>query len=865
MDNLGNFRDEVKARLKKLNNPSLAAAFAIRAGLRVLPILASGVDEGREFLWFWKKSDRTQHLLALLQAYNSACFMVINPNASIAVRTFAVGEAVVRAAEAIDANAITAATIITSAAHTFAATQAFATARDAIKHSADAAAYAIHATHTVYTTINTTTDLTDWFKIELKVLTDSLNSVHYLQTDLRHNLPSHLAHLYPVFIVQLKKARNEGFDYWANWLEARWQGKAFDIEHLTQSVVLDESVTAMAPTAFNAYLKSLQHTKASGSLNRVRAIFIGSGEAGKTSLIRILRGEMVREGREPMTAGVEIYRWPLPDSPILADLWDFGGQVMAHATHQFFLRERCLYVLVLQCRPQLNPNEEAKYWLEHIRAFGKDAPVLIVGNKADILRVDLDQNGLREKYRNIFDFYDISCTEAHSNYRSHFVKFYDDFVKQLKQLDTHSLLLPNEHLTVLQQLEQFSSQETFLPQAKFDKICQVQQIPEKGCLDRAWLLDLLDKLGVVIHFPEIPYVKDFVLNPRWLTYGVYTLLYSKQLEYQDGLLREQDVPDILQVQKVMDNLGNVLKYPHDKCRFIIDAMVQFQLCYRTDQNTLIIPAKLPSSRPNLNFDKHGALAFDFDCEGLLPRHLIANFIVQHHADIDHTVWQNGVQLRSKSFEANALVEADEHNRRLSLWIKGNQADWYFATLYNTVKQMLGKMPKLLVQEWIRLPGAEIDPIDPRQRASFQQLLALKRSGQDTYFSTGGSLYSVKELLKIIPKEQLPSPPFNNNSFQPQEDNKIMSYQPQTWEKLIVLLTGTVFIALIGFLLIRNEPFADRNLVVLARILLSVIAGLFSATIPGFLNIDFSVKGLAIRATGALAMGVLTYIMTPTVL
>ena len=75
----------------------------------------------------------------------------------------------------------------------------------------------------------------------------------------------------------------------------------------------------------------------------------------------------------------------------------------------------------------------------------------------------------------------------------------------------------------------------------------------------------------------------------------------------------------------------------------------------------------------------------------------------------------------------------------------------------------------------------------------------------------------------------------------------------------------VFIVLIGFLLIRNEPFADRNLVVLARILLSVIAGLFSATIPGFLNIDFSVKGLAIRATGAFAMGALTYLMTPTVL
>ena len=272
MNNLGNFRDEVKARLTKLNNPSLAAAFAIRAGLRVLPILASGVDEGQEFLWFWKKSDRTQHLLALLQAYNTACFMVINPNAIIAIRALAVGDAAVRATDATtDANAITVAAI-TTVAHAFAATQAFATARDATKHTAAAVAYAVHATQAVRTTTNSTTSLIDLFRKELKVLTKSLNSVHYLQTDLRHDLPSHVIHLYPVFMFQLKKARDEGFDYWANWLEARWQGQAFDMEHLKQSVVLDESVTAMAPTAFNAYLKSLQHTKASGSLNRVRAI-----------------------------------------------------------------------------------------------------------------------------------------------------------------------------------------------------------------------------------------------------------------------------------------------------------------------------------------------------------------------------------------------------------------------------------------------------------------------------------------------------------------------------------------------------------------------------------------------------------------
>ena len=79
--------------------------------------------------------------------------------------------------------------------------------------------------------------------------------------------------------------------------------------------------------------------------------------------------------------------------------WDFGGQVMAHATHQFFLRSKCLYVIVLAGRAEINSNEEAEYWLEHVRAFGDSAPVLLVGNKADVMPVHLDLRTLKRNIR----------------------------------------------------------------------------------------------------------------------------------------------------------------------------------------------------------------------------------------------------------------------------------------------------------------------------------------------------------------------------------------------------------------------------------------------------------------------------------
>ncbi len=92
-----------------------------------------------------------------------------------------------------------------------------------------------------------------------------------------------------------------------------------------------------------------------------------------------------------------------------------------------------------------------------------------------------------------------------------------------------------------------------------------------------------------------------------------------------------------------------------------------------------------------------------------------------------------------------------------------------------------------------------------------------------------------------------------------------TYQPQVWEKLVVYLAGLLFIGLIAFLVVRNEPIADPNFVVFIRIILSILTAAMGATIPGMLNVGFNRRGFVIRASGALALFVVTYLLTPTVL
>jgi len=85
-----------------------------------------------------------------------------------------------------------------------------------------------------------------------------------------------------------------------------------------------------------------------------------------------------------------------------------------------------------------------------------------------------------------------------------------------------------------------------------------------------------------------------------------------------------------------------------------------------------------------------------------------------------------------------------------------------------------------------------------------------------------------------------------------------------FERRVALFTAVAIVAAVVYLVFRNEPFADPNLVVIFRTVLSLATGLLGATIPGFLNIRYSLKGFVIRAGGALALFVLTFVFTPKV-
>ena len=91
------------------------------------------------------------------------------------------------------------------------------------------------------------------------------------------------------------------------------------------------------------------------------------------------------------------------------------------------------------------------------------------------------------------------------------------------------------------------------------------------------------------------------------------------------------------------------------------------------------------------------------------------------------------------------------------------------------------------------------------------------------------------------------------------------YQAHPLERALALVVATGIIVLAAYLIIRNTPFADPNLVVITRIVLSLGVAVLGGTIPGFLNVGWNGGGFAIRAGGALALFIITFKLSPDVL
>ena len=442
------------------------------------------------------------------------------------------------------------------------------------------------------------------------------------------------------------------------------------------------------------------------SLNEVKVLVLGDGGAGKTSLVKRAVGKKFNKN-ESRTHGINIADWKINyrGKEIHAHFWDFGGQEIMHATHQFFLSQRSLYILVVDDRK----DSKAEYWIQHIESFGGQSPILVVVNKIDESNsYDLNQTFLQEKYQSIKSFHRLSCKTGRG-----IKSFTNTLKKELSRVEIINTEWPQSWFNVKSKL--LKTNKNYISRSGFDAICLENGI--HGEPTKTTLIEFLNDLGIALHFDEFDLEEIHVIEPKWITQAVYKIINSNELSRNKGILRLKSLKKILKKTRSVD-----YEYPSETYFFIISLMKKFELCYQIDPETILIPDLLEIQEPIIKHDFSSALQFVLQYE-FIPKTIIPRFIVKMHTDIvDDLRWRSGAVLTNPSFEATALIKLDEEARKIFIQVRGPQKRDYFAVVLHSFREINHSFNKIAVKEVIPL----VDCLDVL--VSYSHLLLLEKKG-----------------------------------------------------------------------------------------------------------------------------------------
>ncbi len=392
-------------------------------------------------------------------------------------------------------------------------------------------------------------------------------------------------------------------------------------------------------------------------LNEAKLIMVGQGAVGKTSLVKTLSTGKFKRG-EKTTEGIKISDWTCSvngNNQVKVHIWDFGGQEMMHATHQFFLTARSLYLLVFNRRTG-EWDREADYWFRLIRAFGgKDVPVIVVLNKQRLEPFDVNRGGWLEKYEhNIRGFVETDCEDAKS-----ITELKRRIQEELQEMESLKASFPRRWFAIKDELSQMATE--YVTFEGYRAICRKHG--ETDLAQQTSLACLLHDLGIALNYKDDPRLRfGYVLKPEWVTEGIYALLHA--FVDSKGLFAHSEAEKILDPEK----------YSSEAVEFILGLMEKFELSFPLgdSKKRVLIPQLLGDQQPEEARIFKAAECLNFAYEYLIvPEGLLPRFIVRtHHLSEPATRWKSGVILNHRESGCRALVKTDSTEGQVRIYVDG---------------------------------------------------------------------------------------------------------------------------------------------------------------------------------------------------
>lgn len=304
-------------------------------------------------------------------------------------------------------------------------------------------------------------------------------------------------------------------------------------------------------------------------LYEAKMIILGDTNVGKSSLLRKVidnnaylpqEGEMIKE--------VDVHKCFFPvleEQDFRINLWDFGKQAIHHAMYKFFLTKRSLYVLVdsVQADSTQTNNTRLKHWLETIKSFGGESPIVIIQNEHDNRSHKLNLKTIQADFPNVKGCYTTDLRTGHNLIETK--KALEFHIQQLPHI---GVKLPEAWLNIRYAIEdlEYSGTAVISKQKYFD-ICKKNNISEESTA--LTLSQYLHDLGVFFHFQDDDLLSEIIILKReWVTDAVSKILNAEIIKRKEGRFTKEDFKMIL----------NDKRYEgmHEK---LIRLMERFKFCY----------------------------------------------------------------------------------------------------------------------------------------------------------------------------------------------------------------------------------------------------------------------------------------------
>jgi internalin A len=488
-------------------------------------------------------------------------------------------------------------------------------------------------------------------------------------------------------------------------------------------------------------------------LKEIKIILIGEPKAGKTSLLRRLNEDRFEEN-ETQTDGINIERIEFGNCQtfekqkslhkLTGYFWDFGGQEIMHATHQFFLTKRSVYLLVLDARKDNEIANQIRQWVKRIKSTGGNSDIVIIANQCDLNSGFGFENEyeLQKEFPQIKLFIKISCKTGEN---LSLVK--EKLEALIPKAELFNSEIDERWINIKELLQVGTNVDYYLGEDRFREICLASSLDERDAQKNA--ISFLHDLGLVLHFNEVVDHEYFVLDPYWITYGVYQILTSNLAGNKKGIVNISDLEFIINEEEDKREIYQVsnfkkISYNNHQRRFLLDMLCQFRLCfYLPDRRQFIIPDLLETAEPHeftepiRNSANSINLVYDYE---YLPKSVMPQILVETHF-LHFKIWRTGCILKYR--DCIALIISYGNQIRIKVSDGHRSKKDLLAIIRNTIDQInerLTNNTKILIP----LPGTN-------EFVGYEELLERDKDGETVYkiYKPEKREFEISQLLEGI--------------------------------------------------------------------------------------------------------------------